>query len=1192
MHFGAKIIPPITASLQLANSASTGVQTFNGNISGDGPIYRGNLSNVSVAGDNGTTIFTGNNTYSGGTFINNGTLFANNTAGSALGSGAVTVTNQGTLAGNGTITGGAAVSIYSGGTIQPGSTSTSVGKLTVGSGLTFNPGANYTWQMASATGTAGTAWDLIDASGSGWTDAGSSPAININVTSLGVPTGWNSTTSYSWMIITNNGGATGFNVSHWAVSTTGFGGAVAGVFGVTNDANGDLLLTYSPTSGSIVIDVESGSLNQGGVSPTPYPVLTGLNSVVKIGNGEVVMTNSLNSYQGVTYIDAGTASAAVNSTTGGGAFGASTAPLVLGNTVGNSNATLNIDQPGVSVANALTVQSGSSGVKTIGTTINSGLATYSGNVTLNDNVTLSAASGGSDYFAGNFSGAGGITFAGGGTITLAGAGTYSGPSTLTGGTLDLDASALGTNTFTISAGSTLDNTSAGSVTLANNPPQNWNADINFAGTANLNLGAGAVTMNANRILTISNSILTVGGTIAGPGGLTKAGAGELALAGATTNSYTGGTTNLAGILAINATTTFGSGTGPLVLAGGNLLDTGSRSGLPIANPVQLTTTTRIYGNSTDTGTPNRYLPFTGIFTVTGGSSLYIDNVGSATTIFNLSLQGSNYTTVNWPIVIGDSSFDTAGALTTLNLINDNTTPVQTISSLISGTGSLIRGSSALNTGGTTILTAQNTFSGGVQLTSGALGLGASSVVSGGTVVSGPLGTGQLTFGASNGETNLTVFATSGATEIDNKIFFDGDTNLTFAGASNLLFTGPVNSGGVAKNLTVTNGISVTFSGAITNTGSSGGGQLIKAGGGALVLTAQNTFTGGVALVTGSIGLGASSTLSGGSVVSGPLGAGTFTVGAGTSAAQPFVTVFATGGPTEIDNYIILNGQTNIIFAGTNNLLFTGTVNSGTSAKTLTVSNGITTFSGALTNNGASTGGALTVAGSGILVFSGTNTYAGTTTVNTGTLLVNGANGTNAVTVNAAGTFGGTGVLGGNLTFAGGGQAYLFKSAGSPNTPLTVASNLTLNGNSVIVDLGGTTTLGAGTYTLLNYGGILSGSFSPTPAIVNGSLAGGNAATIDLTTPNQVNLVVGPASTTPPSFPPGAIVQMPSGNISLTVTGAPGTAYRLWATTNLALKPVTNTWTLLNSGTITTSPFTNLDLTATNYPQRFYLFTTP
>jgi hypothetical protein len=63
-------------------------------------------------------------------------------------------------------------------------------------------------------------------------------------------------------------------------------------------------------------------------------------------------------------------------------------------------------------------------------------------------------------------------------------------------------------------------------------------------------------------------------------------------------------------------------------------------------------------------------------------------------------------------------------------------------------------------------------------------------------------------------------------------------------------------------------------------------------------------------------------------------------------------------------------------------------------------------------------------------------------------------------------------------------------------------------------------------------------------------------------------------------------------VSLVATGAVGAPYRLWATTNLALTPVTNTWTLLTNTTIISSPFTNIDLTATNFSRRFYIFTTP
>ena len=87
-------------------------------------------------------------------------------------------------------------------------------------------------------------------------------------------------------------------------------------------------------------------------------------------------------------------------------------------------------------------------------------------------------------------------------------------------------------------------------------------------------------------------------------------------------------------------------------------------------------------------------------------------------------------------------------------------------------------------------------------------------------------------------------------------------------------------------------------------------------------------------------------------------------------------------------------------------------------------------------------------------------------------------------------------------------------------------------------------------------------------------------------------VVNAPVTTPPNFSGGGISVISGGGISLVSTGAIGGTYKLWASTNLALTPFTNYAVLLHSGTVTTSPFTNTDLTATNYPQRFYLFTTP
>jgi hypothetical protein len=160
------------------------------------------------------------------------------------------------------------------------------------------------------------------------------------------------------------------------------------------------------------------------------------------------------------------------------------------------------------------------------------------------------------------------------------------------------------------------------------------------------------------------------------------------------------------------------------------------------------------------------------------------------------------------------------------------------------------------------------------------------------------------------------------------------------------------------------------------------------------------------------------------------------------------------------------------------------------------------------------------------------------------------------------------------------------------SPLTFSSSLIVS-SGADVHLNLSSNVPVGNYTLATYNVTgSSGTFSNTPVIDSGSLAGTNTATI-VTSGGLVQLQVGAAPpSTPPNCPPGGVIVLPDHNISLVATGALGGTYRLWATTNLALTPVTNTWTLLNSGTITTSPFTNTDLTATNYPQRFYLFSTP
>ena len=235
------------SAVDMCNAATNGAQTWAGTISGPGSVRRSSPT-LSTAVPGGVAVLTGNNTYSGGTTINNGSLFANNTSGSALGSGAVTVTNSGTLGGSGAVI--APTIVSSGGTIQPGASSATVGKLVVDS-LTLGPGANYNWQISSASGAPGTAWDLIICS-SGWLDAGTSGSTNvIHLSSLGAPTGWNSATAYTWLILSNNPAfSPGFNAANWAVDTKDFGGAVSGTFTLSTDSNGSLDLVYTPSPNS------------------------------------------------------------------------------------------------------------------------------------------------------------------------------------------------------------------------------------------------------------------------------------------------------------------------------------------------------------------------------------------------------------------------------------------------------------------------------------------------------------------------------------------------------------------------------------------------------------------------------------------------------------------------------------------------------------------------------------------------------------------------------------------------------------------------------------------------------------------------------------------------------------------------------------------------------------------------------
>ena len=138
-----------------------------------------------------------------------------------------------------------------------------------------------------------------------------------------------------------------------------------------------------------------------------------------------------------------------------------------------------------------------------------------------------------------------------GSLSLAGNNSYTGGTTLTNGQLNLNsATALGSTAALLINGGSLDNTSGSPVSLSTATTQNWNTNFTFAGSSDLNLGTGAVTLGANRQVTVTANTLTVGGVVSGAYTLTKAGAGAMVLSGI--NSYSGATTVNAGMLEAQA----------------------------------------------------------------------------------------------------------------------------------------------------------------------------------------------------------------------------------------------------------------------------------------------------------------------------------------------------------------------------------------------------------------------------------------------------------------------------------------------------------------------------------------------------------------------------------------------------------------------------------------------------------------
>ncbi|WPJ95575.1 hypothetical protein SH580_19335 [Coraliomargarita algicola] len=141
----------VVNALHLTADAGGSV-TFSGNIYNADDANTIKLSHINIEGG-GSVIFEGDNTYTATTTVaTDTTLFANNTTGSATGTGAVIVQDGATLGGTGRIAAGLAngITAQSGATFAPGA---SIGSLildggnTTGPVLTMEAGATFEFEL-------------------------------------------------------------------------------------------------------------------------------------------------------------------------------------------------------------------------------------------------------------------------------------------------------------------------------------------------------------------------------------------------------------------------------------------------------------------------------------------------------------------------------------------------------------------------------------------------------------------------------------------------------------------------------------------------------------------------------------------------------------------------------------------------------------------------------------------------------------------------------------------------------------------------------------------------------------------------------------------------------------------------------------------------------------------------------------
>ncbi|PWU14942.1 MAG: hypothetical protein C5B50_16200 [Verrucomicrobia bacterium] len=746
--------------------------------------------------------------------------------------------------------------------------------------------------------------------------------------------------------------------------------------------------------------------------------------------------------------------------------------------------------------------------------------------------------------------------------------------------------------FLLSCGAVADETWLGTTDNQWTTPGNWSTTLptasdmvvyNSSSTANLSnyLAQGfsikGLAISNNATFSVNGSVLTNGA-----GGIDM-------------SQDSAGTVTLNSPLVVN-----GNQNWTMATAGGFLTIVGSVSGAGnIAVSAPVNTLSLKSSNS-----------FSGTFTLNSGSvyayspgafSTNLTTVANGTRILFTTGSGSVNGTIPGSFVInGAGPALDAGTAGTLFSGSISLGSASTIRSLANGnytlTGPVLGNNFNLTC--TTTGNSTNTISGPITLGSGAL-------LPGGSVIGSTL---RLTSSGNSWSGGTTI--TIGTLQI-------GD------GANNGFLPGNVAVNSGLLNFLVAPSTSQTYSGVI-----SGAGGVYKDGLGALYLTATNTFSGSITNNGGPLWFNGSTNWGTGvkiiACINNLVGAGIHLNGTNGNLIFPStITWWASQNQGAIFNEAgsnVIAGPINVGQGGGDAYLV---VNAGT-----LVLNGAVALGGATparnlilggTGNGLalgaiSSGGlSLVKADSGTWTLAAANSYGvsgvGTTTVSNGTLVVNSqilaSGSTNTLTVQG-GTLAGYGIIksptiittGGTLALGSGiGTMTIQNSlslAGSNIMKIAKNSGVTTNdlisglthityGGTLVVQSSGSGFAGGDTFRLFSAGSY-SGSFGSIilPAL-GGSLTWDTST---LGSNGQIKITSSaPLFSTPP-------VRLSDGNVQVSFSGSSGAAYRLWASTNVVVRPITSTWTLLSSGTFGGSPISYSDLSATNFRSRYYVVSTP